>query len=81
MSCYSYEFYLYCSWCAIWRLRNYGGLVVKDASTIGRVSGFIGTVVGYMLLLAKQVVSFFFGSSKGSDRKTDAFAGAFKNLK
>jgi hypothetical protein len=58
-----------------------GGLVVKDAATVGMVSGFIGTVVGYVASNAQQVVGFFFGSSKGSDRKTDALADAFKNFK
>jgi hypothetical protein len=56
-----------------------GGLVVTDAATVGMVSGFIGTLVGYVAANAQQVVSFYFGSSKGSDRKTDALADAFKN--
>lgn len=54
-----------------------GQLPVADAATVGMVSGFIGTVIGYVSANAAQVVSFYFGSSKGSEAKTDAMASAF----
>lgn len=57
-----------------------GGLSPKDASTVGLVSGLIGTVVGYAAANAQQVVAYFFGSSRGSAVKTDAMAAAVQNL-
>ncbi|KAJ3472618.1 hypothetical protein NLI96_g13304 [Meripilus lineatus] len=41
------------------------------------VSGFIGTIIGYVASNATQVVSFYFGSSKGSEQKSEAMATAF----
>lgn len=55
-----------------------GQLPVKDVAMVGMVSGFVGTIIGYVSANAQQVVSFFFGSSKGSEQKTDAMATAFK---
>ncbi len=54
-----------------------GDITVKDAAIAGMVSGFIGTIIGYVAANAQQVVSFFFGSSRGSDHKTDAITTAF----
>lgn len=54
-----------------------GDITVKDAAIAGMVSGFVGTIIGYVAANAQQVVSFFFGSSRGSDHKTDAMATAF----
>jgi len=51
-----------------------------DAGIVAAVFGFLGTVVGYVAANAQQVVSFFFGSSRGSKQKTDAMAEAFKGL-
>lgn len=61
----------------------YGLLVGKiqphDVAMVGMVSGFVGTIIGYVSANAQQVVSFFFGSSKGSEAKTDAMASAFSS--
>jgi GH24 family phage-related lysozyme (muramidase) len=54
-----------------------GGLPIKDASVIGMVAGFLGTIIGYTAANAQQVVGFFFGSSKGSERKSEQMASAF----
>jgi GH24 family phage-related lysozyme (muramidase) len=54
-----------------------GGLPVKDASVIGMVAGFLGTIIGYTAANAQQVVGFFFGSSKGSEQKSELMASAF----
>jgi GH24 family phage-related lysozyme (muramidase) len=54
-----------------------GGLPVKDASVIGMVAGFLGTIIGYTAANAQQVVGFFFGSSKGSELKSEQMASAF----
>lgn len=50
-----------------------GGVRV-DASMFAAVSGFVGTLIGYVSAKADQVISYFFGSSIGSKQKTDAMA-------
>jgi hypothetical protein len=41
----------------------------------GRVeAAFAGTLVGYIAGMANQVISYYFGSSSGSDRKTELLA-------
>jgi hypothetical protein len=42
------------------------GRVTVDSGTLAVCAGLIGTVVGYVAANAQQVVSFFYGSSKGS---------------
>jgi len=42
----------------------------------GEQGVLVGTVVGYVSAKADQVVSYFFGSSAGSDKKTEAMARA-----
>ena len=54
-----------------------GTIALHDASVVGLVAGFVGTIIGYVAANAQQVVSFFFGSSRGSETKTDAMASAF----
>jgi hypothetical protein len=56
-----------------------GELPVTNPAVVGMVSGFIGTVIGYVSANAQQVVGFFFGSSKGSEAKTDAMTSAFSS--
>lgn len=58
-----------------------GGIVLKDVSTVGIVCTFIGGIIGTIGAMAGQIVSFYFGSSKGSEKKTDQLADAFRNLK
>ncbi|SRR6266404_5369980 len=42
----------------------------------GRVeAAFAGTLIGYLAANCNQVVSYYFGSSAGSDRKTELLAG------
>lgn len=57
-----------------------GHLPIDNAAVVGLVSGFIGTVIGYVASNATQVVSFYFGSSKGSETKSDAMATAFTQV-
>ena len=57
-----------------------GGLKLADASIVAAVSGFIGSIVGYVAANAQQVVSYFYGSSAGSKQKTDALADSVKNI-
>ena len=56
-----------------------GKLPVVDAAVVGMVAGFVGTIIGYVSANAQQVVSFYYGSSKGSEQKTDAMSAAFKS--
>lgn len=57
-----------------------GGITVKDVAIVATVSGLIGTVVGYVAANAQQVVSYFFGSSRGSADKTAAMSSAISRL-
>ncbi len=57
-----------------------GGITLRDASVVAGVAGFIGTVVGYVAAMGQQVTAYFFGSSKGSQDKTNAMAEAVRGL-
>lgn len=57
-----------------------GGIQAKDAGVVATVSGLIGSVIGYVAANAQQVVGFYFGSSSGSDKKTDALSDAIKKF-
>jgi hypothetical protein len=51
--------------------------VVLVLRGFGKVeAAFAGTLVGYLAANANQVVSYYFGSSAGSDRKTELMAQA-----
>jgi hypothetical protein len=54
-----------------------GKLPVTDAAVVGLVSGFIGTVIGYVASNATQVISFYYGSSKGVEHQSEAMSAAF----
>lgn len=56
-----------------------GGLVIKDTSVTTVVFGLICTINGYVASSATQVLSYFFGSSKGSADKTAAMADAMRS--
>lgn len=57
-----------------------GDLKNMDAGTVAAVFAMIGTIVGYIASDAKQVVSYYFGSSKGSTDKGRDMADAVKAL-
>lgn len=57
-----------------------GGLTIKDIGIVAAVFGFLGTIVGYVAANAQQVVSYFFGSSRGSTDKSREMADAIKKL-
>ena len=52
------------------------GKVTVDPGTLAVCAGLIGTVVGYVAANAQQVVSFFYGSSKGSKDSGDRIGQA-----
>jgi hypothetical protein len=60
------------------------GKITADVSTIAVVAGLIGSINGYFASNAQQVVSFFFGTSKGSQTNgnalRDTLAEALKQL-
>lgn len=57
-----------------------GGITIKDVAIVATVSGMVGTVVGYVAANAQQVVSYFFGSSRGSADKTAAMSSAIERF-
>ena len=57
-----------------------GGITIKDVAIVATVSGMVGTVVGYVAANAQQVVSYFFGSSRGSADKTAAMSQAISRI-
>lgn len=57
-----------------------GKLPVSNAAIVGMVAGFVGTIIGYVSANAQQVVGFFFGSSKGSEQKSEAMSSAFTQV-
>jgi predicted phage gp36 major capsid-like protein len=48
------------------------GLVTKDPAQ----ATLVGTVIGYVFSEAKQVLAYYFGSSAGSERKTELMAAS-----
>lgn len=57
-----------------------GGITIKDVAIVATVAGLVGTVVGYVAANAQQVVSYFFGSSRGSADKTAAMSAAVSRI-
>jgi hypothetical protein len=54
-----------------------GALIVTGTVTSNAADAtLVGTVVGYVFSEAKQVLAYYFGSSMGSDKKTDLLAKA-----
>lgn len=47
-------------------------LLIKPPMIDERTSGVLMTIVGVLIACLKDVYSFFFGSSKGSEKKDDA---------
>jgi hypothetical protein len=56
------------------------GIDIKDQGTVAVVFSLIGTVVGYLASNAQQVYGYFYGSSKGSQEKTQAMGDAIKTM-
>lgn len=52
------------------------GKITLDIAIVATVFTVVGSVVGYISNIAQQVVSFWFGSSRGSTQKTEAMASA-----
>jgi hypothetical protein len=57
-----------------------GGITIKDVGVVAALFGMLGTLNGYVAANAQQVLGYFFGSSKGSQDKTNAMADAVKGL-
>lgn len=57
-----------------------GGISIKDVSVVAAVAGMVGSVIGYVAANAQQVVSYFFGSSHGSQMKTDSMGKSMGDL-
>lgn len=57
-----------------------GGIKVADAGVVAAVFGFLGALVGYVAANAQQVVSYFFGSSRGSAEKNASLTESIRAL-
>lgn len=57
-----------------------GGIQVKDVGVVATVFTVLGSLVGYVSNVAQQVVGFFFGSSRGSAKKTDGMVEAISSI-
>lgn len=57
-----------------------GGVSV-EAGMFAAITGFVGTLVGYVAANAQSVTSYYFGSSSGSKDKSDALADSIKSFK
>lgn len=57
-----------------------GTILINDVSVAAAVFGLLGNIIGYVAGNAQQVVGFFFGSSRGSDAKTNAMAAAMRDI-
>ena len=57
-----------------------GGMAALDAGSVAAVFGLIGAIVGYIASDAKMVISYYFGSSRGSSDKSDTLAKAFSAM-
>lgn len=57
-----------------------GGLQIKDVGMIAAVFGILGTLNGYVAANAQQVISYYFGSSRGSNEKSRDMADAIKSI-
>lgn len=58
-----------------------GGIRITDAGIVATVFTVLGTMVGYISNSAQQVLSYYFGSSRGSHQKTTAMADAINNAR
>lgn len=56
-----------------------GGVAV-DPGMFAAITGFIGTLLGYVAASAQSVVNFFFGSSSGSTQNRDALTDSIKKI-
>lgn len=64
---------------AYWMLVK-GNMKEMDAGLVAAVFSLVGAIIGYIASDAKQVVGYYFGSSRGSSDKTQAMADAVKRL-
>lgn len=55
-----------------------GEITVKDVSLVGIIFTLLGTTLGYVSNSAQQVISFYFGTSRGSMTKTDIMSEALR---
>lgn len=57
-----------------------GGLQIKDVGIVAAVFGILGTLNGYVAANAQQVISYYFGSSRGSQEKSTAMSEAVRSF-
>ncbi len=57
-----------------------GGAKITDVGMVATVFTVMGSVVGYVSNAGQQVLSYFFGSSRGFDRNTTALRESVSNV-
>lgn len=57
-----------------------GGISVKDVGLVAAVFGLLGTLNGYVAANAQQVISYYFGTTRGSMEKSREMSEAVRNL-
>lgn len=57
-----------------------GGIKIVDVGIVATVFTVLGSTVGYVSNSAQQVLSYYFGSSRGSTHKTDIMATAISGV-
>lgn len=66
----------------LWFLYNVAtAKIIVDAVLLAAIFTLLGTIIGYFASNAQQVVSYFFGTSQGSQHKGDDIADAVKQFK
>lgn len=72
-------------WIAILTILSFAGMVYYVLT--GKLKGMeeselviVGTVIGYLAAYTQQIYNYFFGSSNGSDKKTDGIMTAMNHI-
>lgn len=58
-----------------------GGIKIEDVGIVATVFTVMGSTVGYVSNSAQQVLSYYFGSSRGSATKTDILAASVSSVR
>lgn len=58
-----------------------GGIKVADVGIVATVFTVLGSIVGYVSNIAQQVIGYYFGTSRGSAKKTDMMGEAISQAR
>jgi hypothetical protein len=57
------------------------GIKIQDVGIVATVFTILGSILGYVSNNAQQVISYYFGTSRGSAKKTDMMADAVSQVR